>query len=66
VLASLPADGSFVRLTELADAIGMARSTVHRYLRTLVVAELAEHDATTHRYCLVSDLAISANGAQAE
>lgn len=41
ILSMLPADGSSVGVTRLAERLSMAPSTVHRYLTTLVAVGLA-------------------------
>src|SRR5271154_5194938 len=43
LLASFPADGSYVRVTQTARMLGMRPSTTHRYLATLLAAGLLEH-----------------------
>lgn len=50
VLAALPRDGSFLRNAEVARALGMEKSTAHRYLQTLMAVGLVEHDPSTRRY----------------
>lgn len=50
VLASLPDDGKPVGIVELAETLEMSNSTLHRYLRTLIVAELVQRDAATRKY----------------
>jgi len=52
VLASLPADGSYLPLREIVKLMGMNTSTTHRYVTTLVAAGLAERDPMTRRYRL--------------
>jgi IclR helix-turn-helix domain len=52
VLATLPADGSYLQLREIVKLMGMNTSTTHRYLSTLVAAGLVERDPTTRRYRL--------------
>jgi hypothetical protein len=59
VLASLPDDGKPVGLVELAEMLDMSNATLHRYLHTLIVAELVRHDATTRKYSLAPALAAS-------
>jgi DNA-binding MarR family transcriptional regulator len=66
VLASLPGDGSSVGVAELARYIGEPISTVHRYLQTLVLAELVQYEAKTHKYSLASGLDISAGVEKSE
>jgi hypothetical protein len=50
VLASLPDDGKPVGIVELAEMLEMSNSTLHRYLHTLIVAELVQRDAATRKY----------------
>jgi IclR helix-turn-helix domain len=52
LLASLPGDGSYMSLTELARRSGRSTSTVHRYLSTLLAVGLIERDPATRRYRL--------------
>jgi hypothetical protein len=52
MLASFPADGSYLGNAELARMLGMNLSTVHRYISTLVAVGLLERDPTTRRYRL--------------
>ena len=59
VLASLPDDGKPVGLVELAEMLEMSNATLHRYLHTLIVAELVRHDATTRKYSLAPALVAS-------
>jgi IclR family pca regulon transcriptional regulator len=50
LLASFPADGSYLSNTEVARANGMNMSTSHRYISTLVAVGLLERDPGTRRY----------------
>ncbi|MGO9322244.1 MAG: helix-turn-helix domain-containing protein [Solirubrobacteraceae bacterium] len=52
LMASLPGDGSYLGNAQLARALGMNVSTVHRYLQTLVAVSLVERDPGTRRYRL--------------
>jgi hypothetical protein len=52
LLASFPADGSYVRVTQTARMLGMRPSTTHRYLATLLAAGLLERDPNTRQYRL--------------
>ena len=52
VLASFPDDGSPVGLVTLAQRLEMPTGTVHRYLHTLIVAELVQRDEKSHAYSL--------------
>jgi DNA-binding transcriptional ArsR family regulator len=67
VLACFPLDGTQVGVAELARRLDMSPSATHRYISTLVAAELLERDPQTRRYRLAqkhSDPgAHSANGA---
>jgi hypothetical protein len=56
VLSSLPADGSYVGIVEMAQVAGMHNSKVHRYITTLVAAGLAERDPATRKSRLVSNV----------
>lgn len=59
VLASLPDDGKPVGIAELAEMLEMSNATVHRYLHTLIVAELVQRDAATRKYSLAPALVAS-------
>ena len=52
LLASFPADGSYVRVTQTARMLGMSPSTTHRYLVTLLAVGLLERDPSTRQYRL--------------
>ncbi len=52
MLASFPADGSYLRVAEAAKMLGMSPSTTHRYLATLLAVGLVEQDPRTRRYRL--------------
>jgi DNA-binding transcriptional ArsR family regulator len=52
MLASFPANGSFVRVIELARQLDMNPSTTHRYLSTLLAVGLVERDPVTRHYRL--------------
>jgi predicted transcriptional regulator len=52
LFAALPADGSYVGITELARRLGMSNSTAHRYASTLVAVGLLERDSNTREYRL--------------
>jgi hypothetical protein len=52
MLASFPADGSYLANAELARSLGISPSTAHRYVSTFVAAGLLERDAGTRRYRL--------------
>jgi DNA-binding IclR family transcriptional regulator len=54
VLSSLPADGSYAGIVEMARSAGMHNSKVHRYVTTLVAAGLVQRDPSTRKYRLVS------------
>jgi IclR helix-turn-helix domain len=51
VLSLLPRDGSGVGVVELAEMLGIAPSTVHRYLTTFVALGLARRPERTREYC---------------
>jgi hypothetical protein len=59
VLASLPSDGTPVGIADLARLLQMPTATVHRYLHTLIVAELVQRHEKTREYSLVPGLATS-------
>ena len=67
VLACFPLDGTQLGVAQLARRLEMSPSATHRYISTLVAAELLERDPQTRRYRLArrhSDPgAQSANGA---
>jgi hypothetical protein len=50
ILASFPADGSYVGNAELARMLDMNRSTAHRYISTLMLAGLLEQHPDTRHY----------------
>jgi hypothetical protein len=50
ILASFPADGSYVGNAEVARMLEINPSTSHRYVSTLVAARLLEQDPDTRRY----------------
>jgi Fic family protein len=52
MLAALPSDGSYIRNTELAQALDMSASTSHRYLSTLLEVGLVERHSRTRHYRL--------------
>jgi IclR helix-turn-helix domain len=54
VLASFPADRSYMRVTEAARMLDMSPSTTHRYLATLLVVGLLEQDPRTRQYRLAN------------
>jgi hypothetical protein len=51
VLRCFPADGSELRVLDVAQRLGLTPSTTHRYLKTLVAAGLLDQDPETRRYC---------------
>lgn len=58
VLLDLLSDGpAFQNLTVLADRSGLSIPTVHRLLRSLVMADLVEQDPKTSRYSLGREVA---------
>jgi len=59
VLASLPDDGKPVGIAKLAALLKMPSATVHRYLHTLIVAELVQRDENTREYSLAPGLVAS-------
>jgi hypothetical protein len=50
ILVSFPSDGSERGNNEIAQELGLAASTTHRYLHTLVVAGLLEQNPVTRQY----------------
>lgn len=50
LLGAFPADGATQSLAVVADEIGMARSTAHRYISTWVAAGVMEREPGTRRY----------------
>jgi predicted transcriptional regulator len=50
VLASFPADGRSLAVTEVAESVEMSASTTHRYLVTLLAVGLLTQDSNTRRY----------------
>lgn len=50
ILASFPADGTARALTDVANQLGMAASTAHRYLSTFVEVGLLERDPDSRAY----------------
>ena len=50
VLASFPADGRSLAVTEVAESVEMSASTTHRYLVTLLAVGLLTQDSDTRRY----------------
>jgi DNA-binding transcriptional ArsR family regulator len=67
VLACFPLDGAELGVAGLARRLDMSPSATHRYISTLVAAELLERDPRTRRYRLARKHAKhgahSANGA---
>jgi DNA-binding MarR family transcriptional regulator len=55
VLASFPADGSSLSVSDIAGRLGMSPSTTHRYLSTLLSVGLLEQDPRTRRYQVAAD-----------
>jgi DNA-binding MarR family transcriptional regulator len=50
VLASLPPDGSYLRVVDIARRVELRSGTTYRYLTTLVLAGLVERDDASRRY----------------
>jgi hypothetical protein len=50
MLASFPADGSYLSNAEVSRLLDMNQSTTHRYLSTLVAVGLLERHPETRRY----------------
>ncbi len=53
VVACMPSDGGYVRVTDVARELSMNPSRVHRYIQTLVSVGLVERDPATRGYRLV-------------
>ncbi len=56
VLACFPLDGAYMGVAQLARRLNMSPSATHRYVSTLVAAELLERDGDTRRYRLARKL----------
>jgi hypothetical protein len=52
LLASFPADGSYVSIAALTRITGKSPSTVHRYVTTLLAVGLVERNPSTRHYRL--------------
>lgn len=52
VLASFPADGGSLAVSDVAGQLGMSPSTTHRYMTTLLAVGLLDQDPRTRRYRL--------------
>jgi DNA-binding MarR family transcriptional regulator len=52
LLSAFPDDGTYRGNHEIARALGMSKSTAHRYMTTFVVAGLLERDPVTRKYRL--------------
>jgi DNA-binding MarR family transcriptional regulator len=55
VLASFPADGDSLSVSDIAGRLSMSPSTTHRYLSTLLAVGLLEQDPRTRRYRVTPD-----------
>jgi hypothetical protein len=60
VLACFPVDGSTLGIAQLARRLNMSPSATHRYVSTLLAAELIERDSETRRYRLARGLCAEA------
>lgn len=56
VLACFPLDGTQLGVAQLARRLSMSPSATHRYISTLLAAELLERDPDTRRYRLARRL----------
>lgn len=56
VLACFPLDGTQLGVAQLARRLSMSPSATHRYISTLLAAELLERDPETRRYGLARRL----------
>lgn len=67
VLACFPLDGTMLGIAELARRLDMSPSATHRYVSTLLAAELLERDPESRRYRLArrhaGEAAQAGNGA---
>ena len=52
ILASFPADGSYLSVTDVARTCATSPSTAHRYISTLIAVGLLERDSGTREYRL--------------
>jgi Mn-dependent DtxR family transcriptional regulator len=52
MLVAFPADGSYLRCSQIARMLEMNPSTVHRYVSTLFAVGLLEREPRTRRYRL--------------
>jgi DNA-binding transcriptional ArsR family regulator len=56
VLACFPLDGATLGIAQLARQLKMSPSATHRYVSTLLAAELVERDSETRQYRLAQRL----------
>ncbi|HWF32584.1 MAG TPA: helix-turn-helix domain-containing protein [Solirubrobacteraceae bacterium] len=56
VLACFPLDGTPLGIAQLARRLKMSPSATHRYISTLLAAELVERDGATRQYRLAQHL----------
>ena len=56
VLACFPLDGTPLGIAQLARRLKMSPSATHRYISTLLAAELVERDSRTRQYRLAQRL----------
>jgi DNA-binding transcriptional ArsR family regulator len=56
VLACFPLDGTSLGIAQLARQLKMSPSATHRYVSTLLAAELVERNSETRRYRLAQRL----------
>ena len=54
LLASLPADGSYIANIDVARRLGMNPSTAHRYINTFVAVGLVEKNPASRKYRLMA------------
>jgi DNA-binding transcriptional ArsR family regulator len=66
VLACFPLDGATLGIAELARRLDMSPSATHRYVSTLLAAELLERDPESRRYRLARRHAGAAEGGESE
>jgi DNA-binding MarR family transcriptional regulator len=62
ILVSFPSDGGKCGNKQIAQEMGLAASTTHRYIHTLVAAGLLEQDEVTRKYRRPSEIAALQRG----
>jgi IclR helix-turn-helix domain len=64
ILASFPADMSYLGITDIARECDISMSTAHRYASTLVAAGLLERNSRSREYRLMPQASVSAPSAR--